>query len=105
MHSFLSAEGLAHAWVVGEFFLCQCERLRLVIFNGHGAFSSFAETEAVVVLTLMVSHYKLSIKEEPQFAGETFEQRKERVLKWKSGITIRLSYSYHFALPYIDHGF
>ncbi|RPD75492.1 cytochrome P450 [Lentinus tigrinus ALCF2SS1-7] len=41
----------------------------------------FAETEAVAALTLLVSQYKISVKDEPQFAGETFEQRKARVLK------------------------
>jgi hypothetical protein len=29
---------------------------------------------------MLVSQYKIAIKEEPQFAGETFEERKSRVL-------------------------
>lgn len=41
----------------------------------------FAETEAVASLTMLVSRYKISVKEEPQFAKETVEQRKARILK------------------------
>lgn len=41
----------------------------------------FAETEAVAALTLLVSQYRIEVKAEPQFAGETFEQRKARVLR------------------------
>lgn len=48
----------------------------------------FSETEAVAALTMLVSHYKITIKEEPQFAGETFEQRKTRVLKCWNGLTL-----------------
>lgn len=36
---------------------------------------------------MMIKNYKISIKEEPQFAGETFEQRKERVFELTYGIT------------------
>ncbi|OBZ67577.1 hypothetical protein A0H81_12404 [Grifola frondosa] len=48
----------------------------------------FSETEAVAILSLIVSRYKVEVKEEPQFAGETFEQRRERLLKCGSSITI-----------------
>ena len=41
----------------------------------------FAEVEALAVLTLMVLHYKIEVTEEPQYAAESFEQRKERILK------------------------
>ena len=41
----------------------------------------FAEVEALAVLTLMVSTYKIEVTEEPQHATQTFEQRKERFLK------------------------
>jgi hypothetical protein len=37
---------------------------------------------------MLVSRYKLSVKEEPQFAKETFEQRKERVLHTIDLITL-----------------
>jgi hypothetical protein len=48
----------------------------------------FAEIEAMVVLSLFVTRYKIEIKEEPQFAGETFEQRKARVLRTQDGLTL-----------------
>lgn len=41
----------------------------------------FAELEALAVLTLMVLTYKVEVTEEPQYAAETFEERKERILK------------------------
>ncbi len=50
--------------------------------------NSFAETEAVAVLTLLVSQYKIDIKDEPQFASETFEQKKARVLKSNVRFTV-----------------
>ncbi|KAF9528987.1 cytochrome P450 [Crepidotus variabilis] len=48
----------------------------------------FSETEAVAVLTTLVSKYRITVKEEPQFAGETFEERKTRVLAVSVGLTI-----------------
>lgn len=53
-----------------------------------GMDSRFAELETIVAITMLLQHYKIAVKEEPQFAGETFEQRKERVLKAKPGITL-----------------
>lgn len=47
-------------------------------------FRRFAEVEALAVLTLMVSTYKIEVTEEPQHATQTFEQRKERILKGRS---------------------
>ena len=40
----------------------------------------FAEVEAIAVLTMLVTRYQIEVKEEPQFANETFEERKARVL-------------------------
>jgi len=37
--------------------------------------------EVLAALTLMVLTYKIEVTEEPQYAAETFEQRKERTLK------------------------
>lgn len=37
---------------------------------------------------MLVARYKIEVKEEPQFAAETFEQRKARVLNTKPGITM-----------------
>ncbi|KAF5380528.1 hypothetical protein D9615_004515 [Tricholomella constricta] len=48
----------------------------------------FFETEGIAILTMLVFQYKIEVKEEPQFAGETFEQRKTRVLAAKPGITL-----------------
>ena len=48
----------------------------------------FAETESTAVLAMLVSQYKITIKEEPQFAGETFEERKSRVLSVGQGLTL-----------------
>ena len=54
------------------------------------SFIRFAETEATAVLAMLVSHYKITIKEEPQFASETFEKRKSRILS--AGVGLTLSY-------------
>ena len=48
----------------------------------------FFETEAIVILTMLVSRYKIEVKEEPQFSGETFEETKARITASKSGITM-----------------
>ncbi|KAF5351015.1 hypothetical protein D9756_008377 [Leucocoprinus leucothites] len=48
----------------------------------------FAETEAVAFLTMLVLRYKITVKEEPCFANETFEKRKERLLKVVSILTL-----------------
>jgi hypothetical protein len=50
----------------------------------------FSEIESVTALALMVLHYRIEVLEEPEFVHETFEQRKERVLKEGfSGLTVR----------------
>ncbi|KAI0326146.1 cytochrome P450 [Cubamyces sp. BRFM 1775] len=48
----------------------------------------FAETESVAMLTAVIMRYKVEVLEEPQFAGETFAQRRERLLKSKSMLTV-----------------
>ncbi|PPQ76825.1 hypothetical protein CVT24_010969 [Panaeolus cyanescens] len=48
----------------------------------------FAEVEVIAALTLFVSKYKITVKDEPQFANETFEERKERVMASDCGITL-----------------
>lgn len=37
---------------------------------------------------MLVSRYKVEVKEEAQFAGETFAERKERILRAKRGVTL-----------------
>ena len=51
-------------------------------------FHRFAETEGTAVLAMLVSQYKITIKEEPQFAGETFEEKKSRILSARQGLTL-----------------
>ena len=48
----------------------------------------FFETEGVCVLVQVLSKFKVTIKEEPRFAGETFEQRKERITRSKPILTL-----------------
>jgi len=47
----------------------------------------FFETEGIAIMTLMVSKYKIEIKEESEFVGETFEERYARVTAFKQGLT------------------
>jgi hypothetical protein len=48
---------------------------------------SFFETEGIAIMTMLVSRYKIEVKEEPEFAGETFEERYDRVTAFKQGLT------------------
>ncbi|KAF8161201.1 cytochrome P450 [Crassisporium funariophilum] len=48
----------------------------------------FFETEGIAVLTMLISRYKITIKEEQRFSGETFEQTKERVLRSRNALTL-----------------
>ncbi|TDL22808.1 614/534 cytochrome P450 [Rickenella mellea] len=48
----------------------------------------FSETESIAILTTIVQKYKIEIKDEPQFANETFDERRERILRCKAGITL-----------------
>ena len=47
----------------------------------------FAETEALATIAAFTTHYEIGIMHEPRFAHESFEQRKERVLQSRPGIT------------------
>ncbi|KAI9508564.1 cytochrome P450 [Russula earlei] len=47
----------------------------------------FFETESVAIMTMLVSNYKIEVKEEPEFAGETFEERYARVTAFDHAIT------------------
>ena len=48
----------------------------------------FSETEAVPIIALIIARYRVEIQDEPQFASETFEQRRERVLAGEQNITL-----------------
>jgi len=47
----------------------------------------FSETEGVAVITMLVSKYKVEIKEEPEFAHETFEERYARITAFDQTLT------------------
>ena len=50
--------------------------------------SRFFETEAIAILVMLISRYKIELPDEPEFAGETFEEKKERLLRARQGITL-----------------
>jgi cytochrome P450 len=39
----------------------------------------FFETESIAIITMMLLKYRVEVKEEPQFIGETFEERFTRI--------------------------
>jgi hypothetical protein len=39
-------------------------------------------------MTMLVSKYKIEIKEEPEFAGETFEERYARITACTEAVTL-----------------
>jgi len=47
----------------------------------------FFETEGIAIMTMLVSRYKIEVKEEPEFAGETFEERYARITAFSQGLT------------------
>ena len=48
----------------------------------------FSEIEALTILALIVLHYRIEVLEEPQFVDETLEQKRERLLEAKPGLTL-----------------
>ncbi|ESK89419.1 cytochrome p450 [Moniliophthora roreri MCA 2997] len=48
----------------------------------------FFETEGIAILTLLVSQYKIELKDEPEFAGETLAQKKARILAIGPALTL-----------------
>ncbi|TFK82080.1 cytochrome P450 [Polyporus arcularius HHB13444] len=48
----------------------------------------FSETESIAVLTLLIARYRVELAHEPQFAAETFEQRRARLLRSKLSVTL-----------------
>jgi hypothetical protein len=78
--------------------LCRCPRLhwetvRTVIVKLRAkclhTSSRFSETEAIAVINMIVSRYRIEVKEEPEFAGETFKERYARVTAFEQFITTR----------------
>ena len=39
-------------------------------------------------MTILVSKYKIEVKEEPEFAGETFEERYARITAFDQSFTV-----------------
>ena len=75
--------------------LCRCptlsrETVRPVAVYLKVAFSQicfrFTDTESIAVMTMLVSRYKIEVKEEPEFAGETLEERYARITAFGQGI-------------------
>ncbi|KAI0716468.1 cytochrome P450 [Earliella scabrosa] len=48
----------------------------------------FSETESVAVLTLVLARYRVAVRDEPQFAGETLEARRARLTRSKLSVTL-----------------
>jgi len=48
----------------------------------------FFETEVTIIMALLILRYNITVTEEPQFAHESSEERKERVLDSMTGITL-----------------
>jgi hypothetical protein len=47
----------------------------------------FFETEGIAIMTMLISRYKIEVKEEPEFAGEAFEERYARITAFDQGLT------------------
>jgi hypothetical protein len=71
------------ALVWGDGTGCSCVIERRVLTYSF----SFFETEGIAVMTMLVSRYKIEVKEEPEFAGETFEERYARITAFDQGLT------------------
>ena len=42
----------------------------------------------MAILSLLISRYKIEAKDEPEFASETFAQRKDRLLRSDISLTL-----------------
>ena len=49
----------------------------------------FSEIEQIAVLSVIILHYKVTVLDEPQYAHETAEERKMRVLAPQFHLAIR----------------
>lgn len=79
--------------------------LGAIIHTAEGLISKllrFAETQIVAALTTLVQNYKVTVKEEPQFAHETLEQREKRILRTNAGLTT--TYAHFIPLNLWDYG-
>jgi hypothetical protein len=81
MLSYLSAQARGLAWDGSNnrsYFSPMCHYWKIL---------RFFETEGIAALTMLVSRYKITVKDEPEFAHETFDERRERLLRNNSVLT------------------
>lgn len=52
-------------------------------------------------MSIIISRYKVTVKEEAEYAHETFEERKKRVLQSRAGITV--TYVLRLSAVYMSH--
>ena len=90
MHFYPSPQEREVVWVASQFFYSP---FNAPDFVSHPLpltsipSSRFSETETVVVLSMLIARYEISIQDEPQFRGETFEQKQKRVLEARTELT------------------
>jgi len=48
----------------------------------------FFETEGIAFLAVLVSQFKIEVKDDPRYANESWEERKTRLLRCKPGLTL-----------------
>ncbi|PSR70452.1 hypothetical protein PHLCEN_2v13703 [Hermanssonia centrifuga] len=48
----------------------------------------FFETEGIAILTMLISKFKIEVKNEAEFAGESFEEKKARIFQSREGLTM-----------------
>ena len=48
----------------------------------------FSETEGIAIMTILISRYKIELKEEVEFASESFEEKRARILEAAHGLTL-----------------
>lgn len=46
------------------------------------------ETEGIATLSSLLLRYQIHVKDDPRYTGESFEARKERMLRCKAGHTL-----------------
>jgi len=62
----------------------------------------FSETESVAVLVAILSRYQITVTEDEQFAEESMQERKERVLATASGITLTFVSLFLYSIPKLN---
>ena len=88
MHCVLSARIECRSSRVHRTEVCYSLFLLISTHGLTGPRCRFFETEGIAILTMLVAKYKITVKEEPQFTSETFEQRKARILKAHAVLTL-----------------